>query len=71
MQHYVKHVTNRMESLMVKTTRIQPADLLGYSRLVIAATLGITAVVEAMHANILRSSGMWVPEILSRQFRKF
>jgi len=66
MQHYVKHVTNRMESLMVKTTRIQPADLLGYSRLVIAATLGITAVVEAMHANILRSSGIDHTQALGR-----
>ena len=41
---------------MGKMTRIQPADLVDCSRLVIAATLGITAVVDAMH--VLRSSGI-------------
>lgn len=43
---------------MRKTTRIQPADLVGYSRLIIAATLGVTGVVEAMHASILRPSSI-------------
>src|SRR5271165_908747 len=37
---------------MAKTDRIHPADLLGFSRLAVAATLGLTRVVEAMHVNI-------------------
>lgn len=43
---------------MAKTTRIQPADLVGYTRLAIAGALGLTNVVEAMHASILRSPGI-------------
>lgn len=43
---------------MAKTKRVHPADLVGFSRLAIAATLGITDVVEAMHVKIARSSGI-------------
>ena len=43
---------------MAKTNRIDPADLVGFSRLAIAATLGLTNVVEAMHVNIARSSAI-------------
>lgn len=37
---------------MAKTSRIHPADLVGYSRLAVSATVGLTSVVEAMHRNI-------------------
>jgi pimeloyl-ACP methyl ester carboxylesterase len=37
---------------MVKTNRIHPADLVGYGRLAVAATMGLTSLVEAMHRNI-------------------
>src|SRR5271169_28301 len=37
---------------MAKTDRIHPTDLVGFSRLAVAATLGLTRVVEAMHVNI-------------------
>ena len=40
---------------MAKRDLIHASDLIGYSRLAIAATLGITSVVEKMHANILGS----------------
>jgi pimeloyl-ACP methyl ester carboxylesterase len=40
---------------MAKTNRIHPADLVGYSRLAVAATLKLTGLVEAMHANIAGS----------------
>jgi pimeloyl-ACP methyl ester carboxylesterase len=43
---------------MAKTNPIHPADLVGYGRLAIAATLAITSIVEAMHVNIARSSGI-------------
>ena len=36
---------------------IKPADLRGYSRLAIDATLGLTRLVETMHHNILRTPG--------------
>ena len=37
---------------MAKTNRMHPADLVGYSRLAVAATVGLTSLVEAMHRNI-------------------
>lgn len=43
---------------MAKMNRIHPADLVGYSRLATAATLGIMGVVEAMHANIAGTSSI-------------
>ena len=43
---------------MAKTSRIHPSDLLGFSRLTIDATTGITNLVEAMHLNIARAPGI-------------
>ena len=42
---------------MTKKAHIQPADLRGYSRLAIDATIGLTRLVETMHHNILRTPG--------------
>lgn len=39
---------------MTKKTHIRPADIRGYSRLAIDATLGLTGLVETMHHNISR-----------------
>lgn len=42
---------------MTNKTHIRPADVRGYSRLAIAATLGLTHLVETMHHNIARVPG--------------
>jgi pimeloyl-ACP methyl ester carboxylesterase len=42
---------------MTKKTHIRPADIRGYSRLAIDATLGLTRLVETMHHNIVRVPG--------------
>ena len=42
---------------MSKKAHIQPADLRGYSRLAIDATIGLTRMVETMHHNIARVPG--------------
>jgi len=42
---------------MTRKTHIRPADIRGYSRLAIDATLGLTRLVENMHHNITRSPG--------------
>ena len=42
---------------MSKKTHIRPADVRGYSRLAIDATLGLTRLVETMHHNIARTPG--------------
>jgi hypothetical protein len=39
-------------------TKLHAADLRGYSRLAIDATLGLTRLVETMHHNILRTPGV-------------
>jgi pimeloyl-ACP methyl ester carboxylesterase len=43
---------------MTRKTHIRPADLRGYSRLAIDATLGLTRLVETMHHNISRAPGI-------------
>ncbi|HSN00414.1 MAG TPA: hypothetical protein VLS52_05355, partial [Rudaea sp.] len=43
---------------MVEKRHIRVADLRGYSRLAIDATLGLTSLVEIMHHNILRVPGV-------------
>ncbi|MCF8198417.1 MAG: GPI inositol-deacylase [Sulfuritalea sp.] len=40
---------------MTKKTHIRPADIRGYSRLAIDATIGLTGLVETMHHNISRA----------------
>ena len=40
---------------MTKRAHVRPADLHGYSRLAIDATIGLTRLVETMHHNILRT----------------
>ena len=42
---------------MTKKTHIRPADIRGYSRLAVDATLGLTRLVETMHHNIVRVPG--------------
>lgn len=42
---------------MTNKTHIRPADVHGYSRLAIDATLGLTRLVETMHHNIARVPG--------------
>lgn len=42
---------------MTRQTHIRPADIRGYSRLAIDATLGLTRLVETMHHNIVRVPG--------------
>ena len=42
---------------MPKKTHLRPADVRGYSRLAIDATLGLTRLVETMHHNIARTPG--------------
>jgi pimeloyl-ACP methyl ester carboxylesterase len=42
---------------MPKKNHVRPADVRGYSRLAIDATLGLTRLVEAMHHNIARLPG--------------
>ena len=42
---------------MTRKAHLQPADLRGYSRLAIDATIGLTRLVETMHHNILRTPG--------------
>ena len=42
---------------MPKKAHIRPADVRGYSRLAIDATLGLTRLVETMHHNIARTPG--------------
>lgn len=42
---------------MTKIAHIRPADVRGYSRLAIDATLGLTRLVETMHHNIARTPG--------------
>ena len=42
---------------MPKKTHLRPADVRGYSRLAIDATLGLTCLVETMHHNIARTPG--------------
>jgi pimeloyl-ACP methyl ester carboxylesterase len=44
---------------MPRKTHLRPSDLLGVSRLAVEATAGVTGVVEAMHLNIARSSGLF------------
>jgi len=43
---------------VAKKSDIHPADLLGYSRLAVDATAGITALVEALHHNIALAPGL-------------
>lgn len=43
---------------MAKASRIHTSDLLGFSRLAIDATAGLTELVEAMHDNIARAPGI-------------
>ena len=43
---------------MPKKSHIRVADLRGYSRLAIDATLGLASLVETMHHNILRTPGI-------------
>ena len=42
---------------MSKKAHIRPADIRGYSRLAIDATLGLTRLIETMHHNIARTPG--------------
>ena len=42
---------------MTRKTHIRPADIRGYSRLAVDATLGLTRLVETMHHNIVRVPG--------------
>ncbi len=42
---------------MTKKTHVRPADIRGYSRLAIDATIGLTSLVETMHHNISRAPG--------------
>ena len=42
---------------MAKTNTNHPSDLLGFSRLAVEATAGLTALVEAMHRTIADSAG--------------
>jgi pimeloyl-ACP methyl ester carboxylesterase len=46
---------------MTRKSHIRPADIRGYSRLAIDATIGLTRLVETMHHNIVR-----IPGILGR-----
>jgi hypothetical protein len=41
-----------------KKTHVSIADVRGYGRLAIDATLGLTRLVETMHHNILRTPGI-------------
>ena len=43
---------------MTKKSHIHGADIRGYGRLAIDATLGLTSLVETMHHNILRTPGI-------------
>lgn len=43
---------------MALKAHLRTADVRGYSRLAVDATLGVTRVVEAMHHNILRTPGI-------------
>jgi len=43
---------------MTRKIHIRPADIRGYSRLAIDATLGLTRLVETMHHNISRTPGI-------------
>ena len=43
---------------MAKIRNVHPSDLLGFSRLAVDATAGITALVEALHHNIALAPGM-------------
>jgi pimeloyl-ACP methyl ester carboxylesterase len=43
---------------MTKKSHLHGADIRGYGRLAIDATLGLTSLVETMHHNILRTPGM-------------
>ena len=42
---------------MTRTSHIHPSDLLGLSRLAADATVGLSAVVEALHDNVARGPG--------------
>jgi pimeloyl-ACP methyl ester carboxylesterase len=44
---------------MTRKAHLRPSDLRGVSRLAVEATAGVTDVVEAMHLNIARSSGLF------------
>lgn len=44
---------------MAKTSPILPSDLLGFSRLAIDATAGLSTLVEALHDNIARAPGVF------------
>ena len=43
---------------MTRKSHIRPADIRGFSRLAIDATLGLTRLVETMHHNIARTPGI-------------
>ncbi|MDP2824949.1 MAG: hypothetical protein Q8O52_19990 [Sulfuritalea sp.] len=43
---------------MTRKTHIRPADIRGFSRLAIDATIGLTRMVETMHHNIARTPGI-------------
>ena len=43
---------------MAKTSRIHPADLVGFSRVAIDAILGLTGLIETLRLNIAGSSGI-------------
>ncbi len=44
---------------MAKISAVHPSDLLGFSRLAVDATSGLSALVEALHHNIARGSGIF------------
>jgi pimeloyl-ACP methyl ester carboxylesterase len=43
---------------MPEKTHVQPADMRGFSRLAVDATLGVTDIVEALHRTIAHAPGM-------------
>jgi pimeloyl-ACP methyl ester carboxylesterase len=47
-----------LDFAVAKTSDIRPSDLLGFSRLAIGATAGLSELVEAMHHNIARTPGI-------------
>ncbi|HEY2015323.1 MAG TPA: hypothetical protein VGH38_17565 [Bryobacteraceae bacterium] len=44
---------------MAKTSPIHPSDIAGLGRLAIDATMGVSALVEALHGNIARAPGIF------------
>jgi len=48
---------------MTKTSPIHPSDLLGFGRLAFDATVGLADLVEAMHLNVARNTGILEPPL--------